>query len=99
MWLLIVDKTGNKSIAEAMNNISIDEFHVWRALFKSHPWGYEIENLRTDMIINTIAAIAGGKGDPLFIDDLVKESVDPEKSREEKLIKFIKQMGEIKGNG
>ncbi len=94
--MLIVDKTGNKSIAEAMRNVDIDEFHIWKALFKRHPWGYEIENLRTDMIINTIAAIAGGKGDPVFIDDLVKESVDPKQAREDKLVKFIKQMVGVK---
>lgn len=99
MWSLIVSRTGNKSIAEAMSNISIDEFHVWQAIFKSHPWGYEIENLRTDVMINMIGAIAGSKGKPIFIDDLVKESVDPEKSREEKLTQFIRQMGGLKTDG
>jgi len=92
MWLRIVEKTGNKSIREAQESISLDEFHIWKRLFMSHPWGYEIENLRCDILNNIVAQFAGAKGDPVLIDDIVRESANPDAVRAEKMLAMIKSM-------
>jgi len=95
MWSLIVQKTGCKSIEEAMEIISPEEFLIWQQIYQESPWGYEIENLRADVLNNLVAAFGGSK-ETITIDNLREEALDPEGYKANKMVEMIKQMAGVK---
>jgi len=93
MWLRIVEITGNNSIEEAQENISLEEYFIWCHHYRKEPWGYHMENLRADILNNIVRGIGGKNTRPILIDkDFVKLSNQTNKEKEQEMIGFIQGM-------